>query len=516
MTDKDSRADYRQLYARFTSARTQWLQYKQRLQEQYEYTQPYRNKFDVEYGGERKGMEVFDTTAIANTVSFTSKLMTALTPIGVQFMKLSPGPDVPQSDLKMAQDFLNAINDKVWAYMKKSNWSSAINESYYDLCCGTGAITTTYGSDDNPLIFAAHPLCNVYFEKSISTPILNVWRDFCIPATDVERVFPNARVPEVIRRQMDDYENVDNNTVEYAAGTLFYQEGNKKFFRDVVLCITAGEIVQDLKGESSPWTVYRWDVAPQETYGVGVTTIAMPAIKSLNRIYEYLLRQGAFASSPPFEYNSSMPWNPVNNPLSPGMALPITQIGAQTGQSIRPIDFSGDFNVSDAIINDQRNLINKMMFADPMGSIQEPVRTATEMQMRQQDMLEAMGPRFARLAVELLAPTFKRILYILSSKGLIPKLEIDGNIVDIEFDLPLAQAAGITQLSKIVQVYEMMATVMTQEIATLSLKIEELPTYFFETAGIDTRLVKSPQEMEKLIKVITQRGFNGEQPQQAA
>lgn len=497
---------YDELYQRYRYAEGQWLLYKPRLQEAYEYTQPYRNKFYWDYGGERRGFEVFDTTAVAGTVSFTSKLMSALTPINQQFMKLAPGPSVPTKALKQTQDLLNNINDVIWRYIKKSNFSEAINESYFDVAIGTGVISTVYGDDDRPLVFGAHPLCDVFIERTTTGHIYNLWRRFLIPACDAELIWPHAKMPDIIKEKQ--YSYVGNTTVEYAEGTLIYRKDNKYYYRNVVLCVTAGEIVADVVSESSPWTVYRWDVPPRETYGVGVSTLAMPSIKSLNKIYEYFLRQGAFASSPPFEYNTNMPWNPYNTPLQPGMAFPITQVGAQSGQSIRPLDFNANFEVSMDMITDLRNQINKIMFNDPLGSVQEPVRTATEMMMRQQAMIEDMGPRFARLAVEFLGSLLKRIIYILSKKGLIPNIEIDGKIVDIEFEMPIAKSTGMGNLTTIMQVQMGLSQMMSPELGALAFNIEELPSYFASQAGIDTRLVKSPEQMKVIMQKFIQAGMN--------
>lgn len=501
-----SSQDYDTLNARYRYAAQQWLLYKPRLQEAYEYSQPYRNKFYWEYGGERKGFEVFDTTAVAGTVSFTSKLMSALTPINQQFMKLAPGPSVPPKLMKKVEDMLARINDVIWRYIKKSDFSEAINESYFDLAIGTGCITTTFGDDDMPLVFDAHPLCDVFLERSTLGTIQNVWRRFLIPASDAPFIWPDAKIPDLIKSKMFTY--VGNTDVEYSEGTLLFRKNDKNYYRTVVLCVSAGEIVLDKTSDSSPWTIFRWDVPPRETYGVGVTTLAMPTIKTANKVYEYFLRQGAFASSPPFEYNSNMPWNPYNTPLQPGMAFACTKIGNQTGESIRPIDFNANFEVTVDMITDLRNQINKIMFTDPLGSIQEPVRTATEMMMRQQAMLESMGPRFARLATEFLAPLLKRIIYILSKKGLLPAIQIDGKVIDIEFDMPIAKATGMGTLTSLVQIHSALGMIMSPELASFSMNIEELPAYFAAQAGVDSRLFKSPEQVSQVIQQFISKGMS--------
>lgn len=506
MSDNTESQNYAELYVRFTNAQNNWLQYKPRLEETYEYTQPYRNKFYFEYGGQRKGFEVFDTTAISATVSFTSSLMTALTPINQEFMTLVPGPRVPKNQKKKLEDYLTRINEILWRYLKKSNFAQAINESYYDVAVGTGVISTQYGDDENPLVFAAHPLCEVFLERNGGLPVRNLWRYYEIPPQAVQFLFPKARVPKCVQEKMDTY--TGSGIVTYAQGNLAYKQNGKMMYRDVLLSLDAGEIVQDETTTSSPWTVYRWDVPPREVYGIGVATLAMPTIKTLNKCYEFYLRQGAFASAPPFEYASNFPWNPYNTPLQPGMAIPITSVGNMSGQSIRPIDFGGNFNLTADMIMDLRNMINKIMFTDPLGSIQEPVRTATEMMMRQQETIEAMGPRFARLAVEFLGPLMKRIVFLLNQAGLLPSFEIDGEYIDIEFQMPIAKATGVSNLTTVLQTYAALSEIMSPELATAAFKINELPAWAMAQVGGDTRLVRSPQELQQIFQSLLHRGMS--------
>lgn len=124
-----TRTDHETLIERFTAARNLWLLYKPRLQEAYEFTQPYRNKFVQVTPGTRKGMEVYDTTAVTSTAAFTSKLQNALTPIGQRFMKIVAGKMIDNDIRKRVDDFLEHVNDIVWKYMEESNFSLAANES---------------------------------------------------------------------------------------------------------------------------------------------------------------------------------------------------------------------------------------------------------------------------------------------------------------------------------------------------------------------------------------------------
>lgn len=493
-----TRTDHETLIERFTAARNLWLLYKPRLQEAYEFTQPYRNKFVQVTPGTRKGMEVYDTTAVTSTAAFTSKLQNALTPIGQRFMKIVAGKMIDNDIRKRVDDFLEHVNDIVWKYMEESNFSLAANESYLDLAIGTGALTVQ-STEKRPLIFAAHPLCNVYLEHSTLNSIENVWREFNIPGAQATLLWPDATLSSTLNTMIE--LSAPNDTMDFAEGTIAHlDKDNNPYYEYIVFHIGTGEEILHKFTPSSPWIIFRWSVPPGETYGVGPVTLLMPTIKSLNQYAKFLIIQGNYALNPPLMYNQMMGWNPFNTPMRPGVMMPVMPSAMNDANNITPLNFGADFNISLEIIQDMRNQITKGLFDQPLGTLQDPVRTATEMEMRQQAAVEEMGVAFGRLSVEFLTKLMKRIIFLLSSTGRLPHIPLDGELFELAFEMPIVQAQGVRNIAKLAQVHEFLTGFMGEELGAAAFKLEDLPLWAGEQAGVDTRLLKSPQEMGQLIQ----------------
>lgn len=491
------------LMQRFNKAKQLWLLYKPRLQEAYEFSQPYNNKFYVQPPGQRKGMVVYDTTAMTSTADFTAKLQNALTPIGQQFMRLVPGKAVPEMARKMVDDALNEINDIVWKFLDQSNLALAVNQCYYDLAVGTGCLTVAT-SEKEPLIFESHPLCNLYLEPSAISKIQNVWRDFSIPGDQVDIIWPNAKVSDNLARLMQDA-NLGE-MFDFAEGTIAHRDKNGNVvYEYVVFHQGTGEAILRENTPVSPWIIFRWSVPPAEVYGVGPVTQLMPTIKTLNNYMKFIIQQGQYALNPPLLFDNSTGWNPYNTIVAPGVAIPVMPSGIEIEKKIVPLNVGAQFAPAFDIIRDLRQQVTKGLFDDPLGTLQDPVRTATEMEMRQQAAVEKIGVAFGRLSVELLQELMKKVLYILSSKGYIPDIKIDGEVVEIEYQMPIVQAQGMRNLNRMMQAKQVLTELTSSnELSAASFDLAKLPLYVAEQAGIDTRLVKSEQQMKQAIQKIIQ------------
>lgn len=487
-----------QLIERFNKAKQLWLLYKPRLQEAYEFSQPYNNKFYVQPPGQRKGMPVYDTTAVTSTAAFTSKLQNALTPIGQQFMKIVAGKVVPDKLRKQLDDYLNKLNEVVWKYINQSNLALAVNQSYYDLAIGTGCLTVQT-SEKEPLIFQAHPLCNLYIEPSAISDIQNLWRDFSIPGDQVDILWPNAKVSDALAKQMQDA-NLGE-MFDFAEGTIAHRYGkNDVVYEYVVFHQGSGEVILRENTPVSPWIIFRWSVPPAEVYGVGPVTQLMPTIKSLNNYMKFILMQAQYVLNPPLIYDNSLGLNPYNTVIQPGVSISVMPSALDLNKRIMPLNYGAQFEPAFDVVRDLRQQVQKGLFSDPLGTLEDPVRTATEMEMRQQAAVEEMGVAFGRLSVELLQELMNKILYILSSKGFIPEIKIDGDIFDLAYEMPIVQAQGMRNIAKTMQVKESLGLLLGEELSTLSFELSEMPLYVAEQAGIDTRLIKSPVQMKQAIQ----------------
>ena len=149
------------------------------------------------------------------------------------------------------------------------------------------------------------------------------------------------------------------------------------------------------------------------------------------------------------------------------------------------------------MINDLRDGINKVLFAEPYGGMDSPTKTATEMAMRGQELVMDAGSAFSRLQTEFIEKIIRRATYILKKNGKIADFKVDGKEVTIKHTSPLARAQDQEDVMAVQQFMEM-AGALGPEVFALGTKLEDMPGYIGQKLGIDQKLLRSEEERQEL------------------
>jgi hypothetical protein len=150
---------------------------------------------------------------------------------------------------------------------------------------------------------------------------------------------------------------------------------------------------------TSPLIIYRTNVIPGEVYGRGPVLDVLPDIRTANKVKEYILKNAALQMTGVYTAISDGTWNPHTVTIAPGSIIPV---GSNSNQnpSLRPLENSGRMDVGQIILEDLQANINKALFAEPLGAVDDPVKSATEQMLRTQEMLRTSGASFGRLNTE--------------------------------------------------------------------------------------------------------------------
>jgi hypothetical protein len=166
------------------------------------------------------------------------------------------------------------------------------------------------------------------------------------------------------------------------------------------------------------------------------------------------------------------------------------------------------------IIQEYRELINNVMFAQPFGQLSEtPVRTATEMGIRQEDLVQTSASAFGRMQSELLEPLLKRIVDILKKQGKIPDFRVDGKEVTIKFTSPMSRTQDMEELAAVQQFVQSIAQFGPEQIQ-MSVKMEDLPRFIADKLGVPQSLLRSKQEQQELVAKTAQMAQEAQAMQQ--
>jgi hypothetical protein len=219
-------------------------------------------------------------------------------------------------------------------------------------------------------------------------------------------------------------------------------------------------------------------------------------------------------------------FNPWTFKIEPNTIIPVSPNSA--GQwPIQPFPDSANPNFMQLTANDLRMQINSLLFADPLGPIEGPQKTATELALRQRNLAEQIGPAFTRLQQEFLSRLINRVIYILQKKGLMDKLVINGTEIQLRYKSPLTAAQGQQDVQNFLQFYQILQNTQGPEAALVNLNPSKYPAWLASKMSVDVTALNTQQEMQDFYEqqsekaqlqemmMMEQGGLEGE-PQPAA
>jgi hypothetical protein len=168
--------------------------------------------------------------------------------------------------------------------------------------------------------------------------------------------------------------------------------------------------------------------------------------------------------------------------------------------------------LSQIIINDLRQAINEMMFAEPLGPVDLPVKTATEVSLRQQELSKRIGSAFGKLQYELITPLINRVLDLLDEQGLIDlgPFRVDGNTIAIQHISPLALAQNEEEFSNMLRYAETLTNLFGPQIAIGLLNPDVFSRTAAEKLNVPQEVVPSEQEFALIKQALQQQAAQGQ------
>lgn len=486
-------SDAAQLVKRFEAAaagRDLWASY---WRECYEFALPHRNLFSGQAAGAKKDGKVFDSTAVEAVQSFASELSQALIPPFRRWVRLVAGTDVPEEHRAEINLALDKETEVLFQYLDHSNLATESHEALLDLAVGTGALQVQDSGDDtNPLRFTAVPLAQLVVEEGPMGTVETVFREYSMPARNVQRTWPQARVSDALASLI---ERNGDERVGLIEGTVYDPEGG---YRYVVIEREGNHLAVDSFLDDSPWVIFRWMVVTGEKYGRGPLMSALPDIKTANKVVELVLRNAALAVSAPMLAVDDGILNAHSIRLRPGAIIPVLN-----PDSLRPLELGGNFDVSELVLNDLRQSIREKLYVQELPPLEGQPRTATELQIRNQQLLRRIGSSFGRLQHELVFSVIRGALKILQRRGKMAPIKLDGREVDVEFRGQLAQVQD-QQDVMVLESFLQIVGALGPEVTAGTSRIEDIPEYVAGKLGVPQELVRSKAEREKIKQEMAQ------------
>lgn len=498
------RLDPEQVLKRHDTALRKKEDFRNLYEDCYEFALPQRNLYDGYWegkvGGTKKMNRVFDSTAISSTQRFANRLQSGIFPPQRKWCRLEPGPDIPDDRRAEAQAALDVYTEKLFGTLKQSNFDIAMGEFLLDLTVGTAVMLVQPGDDVSPVNFIPVPQYLVAFEESANGLVDNVYRRMRIKAEAIQRQWPDAKIlptSDLARliedKPTEDVELIEATILDVKRGDYCYHVIDKKSKTELVY----------RRMKYSPWVVSRYMKVAGEIYGRGPLVTAIPDIKTLNKVKELVLKNASLSITGVYTAADDGVLNPNTIKIVPGAIIPVARNGGPQGESLRPLARSGDFNVSQIVINDLVANIKRILLDESLPPDNMSARSATEIVERMKELAQNLGSAFGRLINETMIPLVGKTLQVMDDRGLIDlPLRVNGLEVRIAPVAPLAMAQNMEEVNAILQFAQITQTAGPEGMAVL--KVGAMLDEVAEKLGIPQKIRNSPEERRVIMEQAAQ------------
>lgn len=490
------------LLKRREAAATRKEMWRDTYRECYEYTMPQRETFNWYAPGQRKTRHLYDSTGQEATYLAANNMQALLCPAWRQWASLVPGGLIPQENAE-DHDLYNKLQDvtrTVFHYINHSNFATVIPEVLLDLMVGTGALCIDEGEPDDPLVFDAIPLSLLELEEGPNGRIETVWMARAPLGRNLTRMYRGLTVDRLPDKVREKVQKKPDEPVKIVQGVV-YDPKTRHYFGVVVDESTKALLWRYDYDDSSPYVVARASVVSGEIYGRGRVMVALPDIKTLNKMQEFLLDHSAAVVAPPMTAVSDGILNPYTAQFIPNSIIPVAS-NASNNPSLMPLEVGGNFAITDAIMQGLRESVRRVLLGAQQS--EGPIKSATEIAIADRNRLWDMGAEFGRIQAELLSKVVARCVFILQKQGKIPPIKVDGKQITLKYVSPLARAQDQEDLLAFDQTLDLAtkAALMMGEAGAaamaVSFKAEEIPGWLTRRTGGDADLVRTEAERRML------------------
>ena len=486
-----------QILKRQATAQAKKDEFQQLYQDAYEFALPQRQLYGVWEGGatgSKKMQRVFDSTAINSTQRFANRLQSVVFPPQRKWAKLEAGSDIPPERRQQAQAVLEVYQEKMFTMLNQSNFDIAMGEFLLDLAVGTACMMVQPGDDVSPLNFIPVPLFLVSYEEGANGQVDNVYRRMRMKGESIQRQWPDAKIQDDLARRIeqkptDDIELLEATIYDYKRGDYCYHVIDKASKQELVY----------RRRKMSPWVISRYMKVAGEIYGRGPLMTALPDIKTLNKVKELLLKNASLAVAGVYTAADDGVLNPNTVKIVPGAIIPVARNGGSQGPALLALPRSGDFNISQLVINDMTASIKRILLDESLPPDNMSARSATEIVERMKELAQNLGSAFGRLINETMIPVTAKILEVMDERGLIDMpLRVNGLEVKVTPVAPLAMAQNMEEVNAIMQYMQISQSLGTD--GQLAIKTDVLVDYLADKLGVPAAVRNTAAERAVLME----------------
>ena len=461
--------------------------------------------------GEKRGNQLFDTTAIKANDDLASALHGMLTNPSIIWFGLNTGEAKIDNDEKTREWLFNSTL-KMIQVMNQSNFQTEIHEVYLDLgSIGTASIRTE-ADPDTIVRYYSEPVYEVVLRENNRGIVDFVSREYEYDGRQVMQEFVNdmdAETKEFIDKELQANPSkkfmIIQQVSERSAAEMDGQVGNKAFpIGSIHVLKMNGAVLRESGFEVWPFATPRWSKINVETYGRSPAMKTLADIKMANSMKKVTIQGAQLAIAPPMQV-------PDNGFLAPVQIKPFGVNYYRSGSKdrIEPLFTGANPQLGEQLLDLVHNAIKGHYLMDKLATPQNDRMTATEILQRRDEQLRFLGPQLGRMDTELLKPLIDRTFHLCNKAGIFDEMpevlaefvQSKGDSFDlaIEYRSTIAQAQLITQSENTVRAINSTAFVVGSQPEVMDLiDGDRLLKKNFKIYNVDPEILRSDADVAKI------------------
>jgi hypothetical protein len=475
-------------------------QWRSQLEEAFDYTMPERETFRRHAEGEVKSRHIYDSTAVIAVDVYANKIQHGFFPEWMWFLEFRAGNDIPKDDRGDLDEELLLNTEQFFGEFQQSNFSTELTPALKEYSISTGCLEVNpgrMGYNEPSFNFTAVPISELYPEKPPYGEIKSSWREHKMEVGHIKETWPKADIPKELKIRTE-----KDKTSELTIWNAHLYNYKKDRYCQYIIDAGSKHVLFAQKFKTKRRIVFRESVTAGETLGRGPVLRLLADIQTVNKVKDFILRNGALQMAGMYTGVDDGIFNPNTVRIAPGVVIPVSSNNMQNPTLTR-LTPSGDIGLGQLILKDLQDNINKSLFADPLGDVADPVKSSMENMLRHQDNASRSGTSFGRLTRELVIPMVQACVDILREKGKFPDLKVDGKTVQIKMVSPLAKQKELEDFNNS-QIYFQNVMQLPEPVLMATVPLERFPKYWQETLNVPPYLAKTEQEVGVGMKMVAQ------------
>ena len=392
-----------------------------------DYIRPRKQQVDSSQviSAERHTNKMFDSSAPEASRIMAMSMQNALVPQSVVWFGLSIPSGHPLSRLNEVPEvkrWFYEVTQKMFYSLHESNFYTTIGEAFLDFTSfGTINILLEeqmlLSDGFGGLVFSSIPTGQFVFSEDKSGKPDTVFWEYVFTARQAKQMFGQKKLPDSVKKAVKEAPDTKFTFVRVVLPSEDYDANSvdamKKKFAAIDIHYDSKTVVRRSGFDELPYVIGRFEKASGELWGRSPADIAMPDIKTLNKIRELELKGLSTAVHPPLIA-------PDQGIIGTFRMTPSAINYSREPERFKFLRFEGRFDLSSLKADELKKSIRGIFLADQLVLPEKLNMTAEEVATVREQIQKLLGPTVARFESEVLTPLMLRSFGLMNRAGVLP------------------------------------------------------------------------------------------------